>query len=87
MQALAFLFSSLFLSLNHTPSHTYTLMYPLKADKFFVLNFLFSFFHANIQGGTYLQIHVPLLLADSHMNLNIMFFFLFQDILSVVSTF
>lgn len=60
-------------------------MYPLKADKLFVLNLLFSFFHSDIQGGTCLQIHVLLLLADIHMNLNVMYFF-FQDVLSLVST-
>lgn len=59
-------------------------MYPLKADKLFVLNFPFSFFHSDIRGGTRLQIHVLLLLADIHMNLNVMYFF--QDVLSLVST-
>lgn len=59
-------------------------MLPLKADKLFVLNFLFSSFHSDIQGGTGLQIHVPLLLADIHMNLNVMYFF--QDVLSLVFT-
>lgn len=50
-------------------------MYPLKADKLFVLNFLFSFFHSDVQGDARLQIHVLLLLADIHMNLNVMYFF------------
>lgn len=50
-------------------------MYPLKADKLFVLNFLFCLFHTNIQSGRRLQIHVLLLLADIHVNLNVMFFF------------
>lgn len=68
-------------SLRHTPSHTCTLMYPLKDDKLFVLNFLFSFFHSSILGGIYLQILVPLLLADIHMNLNVMFFSLFSGCL------
>lgn len=61
-------------------------MYSLKDDKLFVLNFLFSFFHSSIRGGIYLQILVLLLLADIHMNLNVMFFSFFQDAFSIVST-
>lgn len=62
-------------SVTHTLTHPCTRQcFLLKADKPFVLNFVFFFFHADIQGGNSLQIHVPLLLADIHMNLNVMFF-------------
>lgn len=55
-------------------------MYPLKDDKLFVLKFLFSFFHSSILGDIYLEILVLLLLADIHMNLNVMFFSFFSRI-------